>query len=368
MTAETALLGRLDPSFWKDKRVLLTGHTGFKGGWLALWLSKMGAHVTGYALAPATIPSLFEQMKLYNDMTHIEADICDRERLIAAVNAADPDVVLHLAAQAIVSEGYSDPLGTFEANIMGTAYLLEACRAIGRYVPVVIISSDKCYLNTDTGRAFKADDPLGGYDPYSASKAGTEIVTAAYRQSFFADVSMPAIASARAGNVVGGGDWSLNRLLPDCARAFLQNQPVILRNALATRPWQHVLEPIYGYLVLAQALSVDRAFATAWNFGPDQRNHCNVGQIAEAFRDAWGGNATLEISTAQQDWHEAKTLDLDCSQTRSDLNWVPCLGLDETVEWSAHWYKNTTANPEQTRELSLNQIEQYEAMQAKTHG
>lgn len=356
----------LDQSYWKGRRVFLTGHTGFKGTWLGYWLTTMGAKVHGYSLAPVTDPSMFELLQLDQLLVHRIGDIRDPSSLSRALAECDPEVVLHLAAQPIVSEGYAAPVETFDTNIMGVVHLLEACRRLEKPVPVLIVSSDKCYLNNGTGRAFEIDDPLGGYDPYSASKAGTEIVTASYRASFFGKPGAPRIASARAGNVVGGGDWSIDRLLPDCARAFHRREPVSLRNPLATRPWQHVLEPLYGYLVLAQALAQDAAFARPWNFGPINRNHQPVGLVAEAFRKAWGEGATIKISTAKQDWKEAATLDLNCKITNEELKWWPALDLETTVYWTADWYRRTYSNPssEYVRALTQDQIDSYVRLQA----
>lgn len=357
----------LDQSYWKGRRVFLTGHTGFKGTWLGYWLTTMGAKVHGYSLAPVTNPSMFELLQLDQLLVHHIGDIRESASLSRALEECDPEVVLHLAAQPIVSEGYTDPVETFDTNIMGVVHLLDACRGLEKPVPVLIVSSDKCYLNNGTGRAFEIDDPLGGYDPYSASKAGTEIVTTSYRASFFGKPGAPRIASARAGNVVGGGDWSLDRLLPDCARAFHCSEPVTLRNPLATRPWQHVLEPLYGYLVLAQALAQDAAFARPWNFGPIDRNHQPVGMVAEAFREAWGEGAEIAISTTKQDWKEAATLDLNCAETTRLLQFAPVLDIGDTIALTADWYRRAYADPsaEAVRRLTEEQIRHYETLQAR---
>lgn len=360
------MFGYVTPEFWQGKKVFLTGHTGFKGAWLALWLSEMGAKVTGYALAPDTKPSLFDLLKLEETITSIIGDVRNPQDLRLAMIDCQPDVVLHLAAQPIVSTGYEDPVGTFETNIMGVVHLLEVCREFGGKLPVLIVSSDKCYKNNDGGRAFTITDPLGGKDPYSASKAGTEIVVGAYTASYFQDVDGPVVASARAGNVVGGGDWSLNRLLPDGARAFSENLPLVLRNPRATRPWQHVIEPLYGYLALVEAMSVSREFGRAWNFGPHNRNHQAVGVLAELFAKSWGSEARVEVTTSSQDWKEAETLDLDCSETNETLNWMPALSLDDTVSWTAGWYKKAHADltTDNVRKLTLTQIEDYVQLQA----
>ena len=244
---------------------------------------------------------------------------------------------------------------------MGTVNLLDACRDLQGSVAILIISSDKCYQNNDEGRPFRVSDPLGGKDPYSASKAGTEIVVGAYSSSFFSDPHGPVLASARAGNVVGGGDWSKDRLLPDGARAFAAGTPLFLRNPLATRPWQHVIEPLHGYMLLVEALLEDRRFAGPWNFGPLDRNNQSVGEIARAFASAWGGGATVEVSKNNQDWIEAKKLDLDCSKTNEQLGWWPLLDLETTVAWTADWYRNSYSSPSpaSVRAITQDQIENY---------
>lgn len=357
--------GKLDPAFWQGKRVFVTGHTGFKGSWLTIWLKRLGARVAGYALAPHTDPAMFDMLRIDIGIDHILGDIRDGTALTQALTIFDPDVVIHMAAQPIVSEGYSSPVVTFDTNIMGTVHLLEACRKLKREIPVVVISSDKCYLNDDKNRAFSASDSLGGRDPYSASKAGTELVANAYRASYFSAEGTPRIASARAGNVIGGGDYSENRLLADGARAFARAEPFMLRNPTATRPWQHVLEPLYGYLVLAQSLVTNRLFATPWNFGPDANGTRNVREVAETFAKAWQGDCRVQIAGELQDWHEAKTLGLDCSETVSSLGWKPALELETALEWTAQWYSDATKGKtsKEITYLTLSQIECYEDLQ-----
>lgn len=352
---------QVDPAFWHNKRVFLTGHTGFKGSWLAYWLHNMGAIVTGYALAPETDPSMFELLALSDIIDSHIGDIRDPETLRAAMVDAEPDIVLHLAAQPIVSIGYTDPVGTFATNVMGVVHLLEVCRELGGDLPILVVSSDKCYRNDDTGQRFKISDALGGKDPYSASKAATEIVVGAYASSYFSDPQGPRIASARAGNVVGGGDWSADRLLPDGARAFSRGDPLVLRNPLATRPWQHVIEPLYGYLLLVESMVQDRAFARAWNFGPSDRNHVPVGDLAALFAKAWGGAASVDITTHRQDWKEALTLDLDCAETYRELAWQPVLDIEATAAWTADWYRTVYADlsTEAVRTITQRQIADY---------
>ncbi len=356
---------RVSPGFWRGKRVFLTGHTGFKGGWLAFWLARMGADVTGFALPPATTPALFDVLGLAEDLTHIPGDIRDAAALAKAVRTAAPDVVLHLAAQPIVSEGYADPVATFETNVMGVVHLLEACRSLQAAAQVLIVSSDKCYRNDGSGRAFAVNDPLGGEDPYSASKAGTEIVAQSYAASFFGAASPVRIATARAGNVIGGGDWATNRLIPDGARAFSAQVPLVLRNPLATRPWQHVLEPLHGYLALVEAMATEPRLAGAWNFGPALNAHESVGHVADLMARAWGEGARVEITSDRQDWHEAKTLDIDTTVTAAQLGWTGVLPLDTAVGWSAEWYRQQATAPGRAalRALTQRQIESYVALQ-----
>lgn len=352
---------QIDPTFWKSKRVFLTGHTGFKGAWLSYWLHKLGAEVTGFALPPQTDPALFDLLRIDQLIESVIGDIRDPAALRDAMVRARPDVVLHLAAQPIVSTGYEYPVATFETNVMGVVNLLEICREIGGKLAVLVISSDKCYRNNDEGRPFEVGDPLGGHDPYSASKAGTEIVVGSYASSFFKSADGPVLSSARAGNVVGGGDWSINRLLPDGARAFSRNLPLMLRNPLATRPWQHVVEPLYGYLMLVEAMTNDRSFAGPWNFGPGNRNHQTVGTLAQMFAKSWGPNASVEITTKEQEWSEANTLDLDCKVTNKNLGWHPVLDLQTTVDWTANWYREAYADtsPAAVRALTEAQIRTY---------
>ncbi|NJD25041.1 MAG: CDP-glucose 4,6-dehydratase [Betaproteobacteria bacterium] len=325
------------PGFWAGKRVFLTGHTGFKGSWLSLWLQSLGAEVTGYALAPATTPSLFDLARVGNDMPSIIADIRDIDSLFSAVRAARPQIVLHLAAQALVSDGYRDPLGTLSTNVQGTANLLEALREESRVEAVVVVTSDKCYDNREWPWPYRESDPLGGHDPYSASKACAELVTASYRKSFLAEHGI-AVATARAGNVFGGGDWSPNRLVPDLLAAFAGRTPAIVRRPGAIRPWQHVLEPLQGYLMLAERIAREPRLAGAWNFGPCESDCLTVGDIATRLAAIWGEGASWhpESSTFP---HEASMLRLDSSQARERLGWRPCLTIDSALAATVSWYR-----------------------------
>jgi CDP-glucose 4,6-dehydratase len=326
----------------RDRSVLLTGHTGFKGGWLALWLASSGARVHGYALDPPTEPSLFEVARVRDVLSSdTRADVRDRSTLLAALERAQPEAVFHLAAQPLVSEGFRDPLRTFTTNVIGTATVLDAIRAVGSVRAVVVVATDKVYENPETGRAFRETDPLGGHDPYSASKAATEIVVASQRSSFFGPGRHPArIATARAGNVIGGGDWAEHRLVPDCLRAFAGGDAVRLRHPTATRPWQHVLGPLSGYLALADRLlgPGGARFARAWNFGPDPADSATVGEVADQVAALWGDGAAV-TRDAEAGWDEAETLQLDSSLAREELGWRPGWSLAETLGQTVRWHR-----------------------------
>ena len=329
----------------RDRAVLLTGHTGFKGGWLALWLASLGARVHGYALAPPTQPNVFEAARIADILaSDTRADLADRAALSKVLDRTRPQLVVHLAAQSLVSEGYSDPIGTIGTNVVGTANLLEAIRRVDAVRAVIVVATDKVYANLETGHAFSEEDPLGGHDPYSASKAAAEIVVSSYRSSFFGDGRHPArIASARAGNVIGGGDWAADRLVPDCLRAFAAGEPVRLRHPGAVRPWQHVLEPLSAYLALAaHLLAADGAgFASAWNFGPDAADVASVDDVAQRVATLWGDGARVEHG-ADATWHEAGLLRLDSSRAGSELGWTPRWSLGKALEQTVAWHRAWT--------------------------
>lgn len=354
--------GEIIPKFWHGKKVFLTGHTGFKGSWMSIWLSQLGCHVTGYSLKPEGEPSLFKSSRIDNAITSIYGDIVDRVSFEKAILKTNPDIIFHLAAQPIVSTGYTDPVTTFSSNVMGVVNLLEICRKFTKNVPVVVVSSDKCYDNNNSGRAFQVGDPLGGHDPYSASKACTEIVVNSYRNSFFLKDSVPRIASARAGNVIGGGDWSTDRLIPDGARALSKGDVFSIRNPSATRPWQHVLEPLSGYLVLAQAMAKDISFAKPWNFGPDISGNKDVGTVAKIFCGAWSKSANIKILNQSQTWEEAKVLMLNCAHTHSQLGWAPKLDLEDSIRWTASWYKKFYENPSEFNVMKITKAQIKEFM------
>ena len=351
--------------FYAGKRIFVTGHTGFKGSWLALWLHRLGATVHGYALNPPTEPSLFESAGIGTMLgTDTRADLADLAQLNVALNNAQPEIVFHLAAQPLVRASYRDPLGTFAANIMGTANVLEAVRTVHTARAVVLITTDKVYQNLEWAYPYREIDPLGGHDPYSASKAAAEIVAASYRASFFSGQSdHPAsVATVRAGNVIGGGDWASDRLIPDCIRAFIKGECVLLRFPRAVRPWQHVLEPLVGYLQLAQRLFVPggATFAKAWNFGPDAGADAAVGEIAEIAARLWGENARVECAPSAENPHEAGKLHLDSTLARTELGWKPRWSLKQTLAQTVAWYQAWACGADMAA-VSLDQIRTYEA-------
>jgi CDP-glucose 4,6-dehydratase len=320
--------------------VVVTGHTGFKGSWLSLWLSDLGAEVTGYALEPATNPSLFQIARIPERVNSVIGDVRDLAALRACIRDARPEVVIHMAAQALVRPSYADPVGTYQTNVMGTVNLLEAIREVPDIKAVVVVTSDKCYENREWLWGYRESDPVGGRDPYSSSKGCAELVTAAYRSSFFANADHPVgISSARAGNVIGGGDWAVDRVIPDAITAFAAGRPVTLRNPTAIRPWQHVLEPLGGYLLLAEKLFEDPAtYSEAWNFGPRDDDAKPVSWLVCRLAELWGSNAKWTASSGAE-VHEAHYLKLDCSKARERLGWSPRLDLDEALEWVVEWYK-----------------------------
>jgi len=330
----------MTPSFWKDKRVFVTGHTGFKGGWLCLWLKQLGAEVTGYALPSITEPSLFDVAHVADRMNSVLGDVRDREGLAQAMLKVKPEIVIHMAAQALVRYSYQNPVETYEVNVMGTVNLLEAVRACDSVRSVLVITSDKCYENQEREAGYQEHEPMGGFDPYSNSKGCAELVVSAYRQSFFENGKHVAIATARAGNVIGGGDWSEDRLIPDMVRAFSAGESVVIRNPSAVRPWQYVLEALHGYLLLLERMEENHmAFSQAWNFGPDEQGARDVAWIIERFVGSWG-DAAWCIEPDGKNLHEAHLLKLDCSKARRELAWQPVLELEQAIEWIADWYRH----------------------------
>lgn len=358
---------------WRNRRVFLTGHTGFKGGWMALWLSWLGASVRGYALDPATSPSLFNDANIGSAVEDIRGDIRDAASLDRAMQEFAPEVVFHMAAQPLVRLSYHDPIGTYETNVIGTARLLDAVRRTPSVRAVVSVTTDKCYENKEWNWPYREIDPLGGYDPYSASKACAEIVSASYRQSFFpvTQLRQPgghqvAVATARAGNVIGGGDWSADRLIPDLVRGFLSGDPVRIRRPHAIRPWQHVLEPLCGYLTLAEKLltpgSEAARFATAFNFGPHTDDARPVSWIADRMTGFWGDGRSWVLDEDPNSPHEANYLQLDISRACHELHWRPRLRLETALDWLVAWYRNWQDSPESSRAFTLTQIAQYDSL------
>lgn len=329
----------IDPAFWKGKKVFLTGHTGFKGSWLSLWLLKMGAEVKGFSLPPPTTPALFTVAALDHTMNSEAGDIRNLDALTASMTAFNPDIVIHMAAQSLVRLSYSAPIDTYSTNVMGTLHVLEAVRQCSQVRAIVNITTDKCYENREWEWGYREHEPMGGHDPYSNSKGCAELVTSAYRQSFFHTADAPALASARAGNVIGGGDWAADRLIPDILRSFENNAPVIIRNPQATRPWQHVLEPLSGYLVLAQALyHHGQRFAEGWNFGPKDEDAKPVEWILNKMVAIWPQGASWQLDTGAHP-HEAKYLKLDISKARTHLHWSPTWKLENTLNKIVLWHQ-----------------------------
>ncbi len=346
-----------DAHFWRGRRVLLTGHTGFKGGWLALWLERLGAAVTGVALAPATEPNLFDLAGMGGRTDSHFHDIRDASGLATIVRAAAPEIVFHLAAQPLVRSGYRQPLETFQTNVLGTANLLEAVRGLGSVRAVVAVTTDKVYRNLETGQPYREDDRLGGHDPYSASKACAELVASCYRDSFLAAEGVR-LATARAGNVIGGGDWSEDRLIPDAVRAWQADRPLVVRNPAATRPWQHVLEPLAGYLSLAEALWAGTDLPDAFNFGPCADSDAPVRTVVEHARAAYGGGM-VDYADATSGPHEAGFLSLDNSLARAVLGVTPIWPLDQAIGRTMTWYRGLAAGADAAA-LCLADIQAYE--------
>jgi len=351
-----ALEDLVSDAFWNGRRVFLTGHTGFKGSWLALWLARMGAHVTGFAL-PAEEPSLFRMAGVADLVTHVEGDIRDLAAVEAAMAACDPEVVFHLAAQPLVRESYVTPVETFATNVQGTVHVLDACRRAPSLKAMVCVTSDKCYENNEWVWPYRESDPMGGHDPYSASKGAAELVISAYRRSFFAAGGGPLLASVRAGNVIGGGDWAKDRLIPDIIRALIAGETPLIRAPGAVRPWQHVLEALGGYLLIAgRLLEGQGSAATAWNFGPADSDVQRVDWIADRLTARWGAPG-WERGT-ESGPHEANILKLDCAKARSQLGWRPALSLEDTLSMIVDWHRPVAQGGE-PRNITYSQLDDY---------
>jgi CDP-glucose 4,6-dehydratase len=344
---EGMVIEKLFGSIYKGKRVFLTGHTGFKGSWLAFWLTEMGAIVKGYSLPPNTTPSHWDLLNL--NIESVFADIRDKDRLEREVSVFNPDIVFHLAAQPLVRLSYTDPIGTYETNVMGTLNLLEVCRGCKSIKAIVNITTDKCYENKEWVYGYREVDPMGGYDPYSSSKGCVELMSSSYRNSYFniKDYGIThnlLLATARAGNVIGGGDWAADRLVPDIVKSTVRSEAVEIRNPYATRPWQHVLEPLSGYLLLGQRLlEGNLEYAEGWNFGPDDEGNLNVLDVSEEMQKNWS-NIQFKINSNVEQPHEAQLLKLDCSKAHSSLKWFPVWCAEDTLKQTVLWYKNFYQN------------------------
>jgi CDP-glucose 4,6-dehydratase len=355
----------LNRSFWRGRRVFVTGHTGFKGSWLSLWLNSLGATTTGFALEPPTQPNFFEQAHVSDSIRSITGDIRDFESLKRAIAECRPEVIIHMAAQSVVRRGYDDPIETYSSNVMGTVHLFEAVRRLKHHCVIVNVTSDKCYANNEWLWGYRESEPMGGHDPYSNSKGCAELVTTAFRDSYFPAVSFEqhgvGIGSGRAGNVIGGGDWTSNQLIPDLMRAFLAGEPCLIRNPAAIRPWQFVLEPLRGYLKLAEKLSENAAkFATGFNFGPADSDAKPVSWIADKLVGCWGNPAKWTRDSASH-LHEAHFLKLDASQAKFYLDWSPMIPLDQALNWIVEWYRGYEAGDD-LRRITMAQISKYEAL------
>jgi CDP-glucose 4,6-dehydratase len=352
----------VNPSFWRGRRVLVTGHTGFKGSWLSALLQQMAAEVSGFALVPATSPNLFEAATIDRGMDSVIGNILDLEHLVETAQRTRPEIVLHLAAQSLVRASYDSPVDTYAVNVLGTAHVLEMVRRVPGIRAVVIVTSDKCYENREWVWSYRENEPMGGHDPYSSSKGCAELVTASFRSSYFSDPHGPRIASARAGNVIGGGDWASDRLVPDLVRAFGEGRPALIRNPNAVRPWQHVLDPLVGYLALAERIWEDPAAAEAWNFGPGEDGMRTVAWIAERLVEAWGGAAAWALDGEQQP-HEAQMLRLDCAKAHERLGWRGRVPAADAVWRTARWYREFVADPAAAATLLSYEIVSFTEMQ-----
>lgn len=351
----------VDPGFWRGKRVFLTGHTGFKGSWLSLWLQSLGAELHGLALSPPTNPALFEQARVADGMKSNTGDIRDYAVVLAAMRECRPDIVIHMAAQPLVRHSYQAPVETYATNVMGTVHVLEAARHIGGVRAIVNVTTDKCYENREWVWGYREDEPMGGHDPYSNSKGCSELVTSAYRRSYFQEADI-ALASARAGNVIGGGDWAVDRLVPDILGAIEQDRPVVIRNPLATRPWQHVLEPLSGYLMLAERLHEEgQAYAEGWNFGPNDEDARPVQWIVDRLVQAWGNGASWQLDDSRHP-HEANYLKLDISKAKSRLGWQPRWHLQKALDQIVGWHR-AWLGKEDVQAICLAQIKHHQSSQ-----
>jgi len=351
----------MNPNFWKNKKVLLTGHTGFKGSWLSIWLEKIGANVTGFSDRIPTRPSLFEILNLEDKINSITGDIRDYNQIEKVIEQNKPEIIIHLAAQSLVQDSYKNPIETYSTNVMGTINVLEATRKFSETKVLINVTSDKCYKNLETHQAFKEEDPMGGFDPYSSSKGCAELVTASYRNSFFQNNENTEIATVRAGNVIGGGDWGKYRLIPDIFKAIEQNKIIKIRNPDSIRPWQHVLDPLNGYLMLAEKMwNLKKEFSEGWNFGSDKNIAKSVRWVVSQFSELWNEKISWEIDNDKLN-HEAKNLFLDCNKAKNRLKWIPKLGMDLTLKWTIEWYQNYLEKKDM-EDFTKSQIDRFESL------
>jgi len=352
----------MNSEFWRNKNVLLTGHTGFKGSWLSLWLQHLGAKVTGLALTPPTSPSLFDIADVAKGMDSHIGDIRDRSFVDDVFKKSKPEIVIHMAAQPLVLYSYENPVETYETNVMGTVHVLDACRNTDSLRAAIMVTSDKCYENKEWFWGYRENEPMGGHDPYSSSKGCSELVTSAYRQSYFGQKGgQVGIASVRAGNVIGGGDWAADRLIPDSMKSILSNEVVVIRSPKAIRPWQHVLEPLCGYLTLAEHLWDDpKSYDEGWNFGPYESDAKEVEWIVSQIAELWGKGAKWKLDDKQHP-HEANYLKLDCTKARVGLDWEPRLDLSTTLKWIVNWYRHYQ-DSSNMRDVTLQEIANYEQL------
>lgn len=347
----------MNEQFWHGKKVFLTGHTGFKGAWLSLWLAQMGAEVTGFALLPASKSNLFEMADVAKDIHSVTGDIRDAAQVASALKASKAEIVIHMAAQALVRQSYADPVETYSTNVMGLVNVFEAARQTPSVRAIVNVTSDKCYENKEWHWGYREDEAMGGFDPYSSSKGCAELITSAYRRSFFQPAGV-ALASARAGNVIGGGDWAADRLIPDIIRALSKGEPVLIRNPHAIRPWQHVLEPLSGYLTLTEhAFNAPEKYASGWNFGPNECDAKPVNWIADALTKVWGTGASWKLEGGTHP-HEAHYLKLDCAKAKAELGWQAKWDLTTALTYTANWYQSIAAAGS-ARDITLSQIKTY---------
>lgn len=350
----------MNQNFWKNKKILVTGHTGFKGSWLTIWLKKLGADVIGFSKSVPTIPSLYEISDVGKDIKSITGDVQDFEFLKKTINDYEPEIIFHMAAQSLVIKSYSDPIETFATNVMGTVNLLHATKETKKPKVVVNVTSDKCYENNESLEGYSENDPMGGHDPYSSSKGCAELITKSFRSSFFSsnDKNHTSLASVRAGNVLGGGDWAENRLVPDIIRAIENKKSVNIRNPNALRPWQHVLDPLHGYIILAEKLWNEQTkYSEGWNFGPEKNEIKPVSWIMEKFNEIWKNKIDWVID--QNELHEAKNLILNCQKAKAGLGWNSKIDIETTLKWTIEWYEKYFEG-ENMRKVTENQIEKFQ--------